>query len=522
MRKLLLLLILPFISQAQTIWTGPMTTFTKLNDADWTLEANQDRITDNVWITRANNQSIFNISDNADTSSGDCDGSSPLDTEWAFGTTADGINTLTFGPFLGTSFADCGPPSVVNQNAVLHLITDDIYIDIKFLFWTSGGNGGGFSYMRSTPGLSGDAGILLNGVVSAESNQIKNVAEPTDAQDAATKNYVDNAGIQGPAGPQGEQGIQGPTGATGPQGPQGEIGPAGADGQDGAVGATGPIGPQGPAGPQGIQGVAGADGTNGSDGADGTDGSSAYEIWVSAGNTGTEAEFLASLVGVQGEPGAQGPQGIQGETGATGSTGPAGPQGPQGIQGVAGNDGADGTNGTNGSSAYEIWIAAGNTGTEAEFLASLVGAQGEQGIQGDTGPQGPAGSGGDGFIDYSFSTLNTFFGSGLTNGNIDVRTMSLNYQYGGYMKLGFSIYNPNGYGGAGNIDIYDENSNLLYRISGNYSGNNTIDDILWAGFKIVPEMTELTFHIYCTDCPSNSSGFMENFLKRKEVVLFGQ
>ncbi len=33
---------------------------------------------------------------------------------------------------------------------VLHLITDDIYIDIKFLSWTSGGNGG-FSYERSTP-----------------------------------------------------------------------------------------------------------------------------------------------------------------------------------------------------------------------------------------------------------------------------------------------------------------------------------------------------------------------------------
>ena len=228
MRKLLLLLILPFISQAQTIWTGPMTTFTKSNDADWTLEANQDRITDNVWITRANNQSIFNISDNTDTSSGSCIGSSPHDTEWAFGTIADGINTLTFDTFLGDSFADCGPPTVVNQNAVLHLITDDIYIDIKFVFWTSGGNGGGFSYMRSTPeesGGSGDAGILLNGVVSAESNQIKNVAEPTDAQDAATKNYVDNAGIQGPQGPQGE------TGAAGTNGTNGSDGVDGADGK---------------------------------------------------------------------------------------------------------------------------------------------------------------------------------------------------------------------------------------------------------------------------------------------------
>ena len=34
--------------------------------------------------------------------------------------------------------------------------------------------------------------ILLNGVVSAENNQIKNVNNPTDDQDVATKSYVDN------------------------------------------------------------------------------------------------------------------------------------------------------------------------------------------------------------------------------------------------------------------------------------------------------------------------------------------
>ena len=75
--------------------------------------------------------------------------------------------------------------------------------------------------------------------------------------------------------------------------------------------------------------------------------------------------------------------------------GVAGPQGEQGLQGVAGNDGADGTNGvdgSNGSSAYEIWIAAGNTGTEAEFLASLVGAQGETGAQGPAGADGEDGA----------------------------------------------------------------------------------------------------------------------------------
>lgn len=135
---------------AQKEWTGSTITFTKTNNADWTLEANQDRITNNVWITRANSQSIFNISDINDTSSGDCRGTSPSDTEWAFGTIADGVGTLMFDTFLGGNFADCAPPSVLNRNAVLHLITDDIYIDIKFLSWSSGGSGGGISYQRST------------------------------------------------------------------------------------------------------------------------------------------------------------------------------------------------------------------------------------------------------------------------------------------------------------------------------------------------------------------------------------
>ena len=92
--------------------------------------------------------------------------------------------------------------------------------------------------------------------------------------------------------------------------------------------------------------------------------------------------------------GMSGPQGPQGETGATGPAGPQGEQGIQGIQGVAGADGtngSDGSDGSDGSSAYEIWVTAGNTGTESDFLASLVGAQGEQGIQGPQGETGATG-----------------------------------------------------------------------------------------------------------------------------------
>ncbi len=74
------------------------------------------------------------------------------DTEWAFGTISDGVSSLTFTTW-GVAHTDetgGNPPSLVNQDMVLHLITDDIYIDIKFLSWSSGGSGGGFSYERST------------------------------------------------------------------------------------------------------------------------------------------------------------------------------------------------------------------------------------------------------------------------------------------------------------------------------------------------------------------------------------
>ncbi|NDB79344.1 hypothetical protein EB155_05705 [archaeon] len=38
-----------------------------------------------------------------------------------------------------------------DRDLILHLIDDNIYLDIKFDSWTSNGQGGGFSYSRSTP-----------------------------------------------------------------------------------------------------------------------------------------------------------------------------------------------------------------------------------------------------------------------------------------------------------------------------------------------------------------------------------
>lgn len=58
------------------------------------------------------------------------------------------------------------------------------------------------------------------------------------------------------------------------------------------------------------------------------------------------------------------------------------------------SSGPQGPTGMDGDSAYEVAVANGFSGTESEWLASLVGAtgaQGSKGDQGDTGPQGQTG-----------------------------------------------------------------------------------------------------------------------------------
>lgn len=58
-----------------------------------------------------------------------------------------------------------------------------------------------------------------------------------------------------------------------------------------------------------------------------------------------------------------------------------GPQGIQGIQGIQGNPGVDGVDG---DSAYEVAVANGFVGTEQEWLDSLIGPQGATGPAGTT------------------------------------------------------------------------------------------------------------------------------------------
>lgn len=115
--------------------------FAKVNGTDPTEAANQDRITDNVWITRGNEGGqIYN----AKTESIADKDASPAGTLWAVGTVADKDN-LTFTPFRE---AVGKPKDVVGKDLVMQLVADSIFIDIKFIGWGADKEGS-FAYNRT-------------------------------------------------------------------------------------------------------------------------------------------------------------------------------------------------------------------------------------------------------------------------------------------------------------------------------------------------------------------------------------
>lgn len=131
-------------AQGVIIWSGPVINFTNLAGSDWTQAANQDQLTANIWFTRKITQGLFN----AASEGAFAHNVSPADTEWAIGSLSN-YSTLTYSSWesaYGGQSALLG--NIVGQQAVVHLITDNIYLGLKFTQW--GGPGGGFAYERTT------------------------------------------------------------------------------------------------------------------------------------------------------------------------------------------------------------------------------------------------------------------------------------------------------------------------------------------------------------------------------------
>ena len=160
-------------ASAVEIWSGLDHYFEKPDWADWNLPENQDYFTDNVIITRQDYEGIFNIAVenyyNFDWS--------PADTEWAFsgfngnitwnaGEGAEQYQNLVFDYWVWAlewypAYNFEGTPGVV------HLISEDIYVDILCESWTSGmeGGGGGFAWYRGVPAPGALSLLAIAGLV---------------------------------------------------------------------------------------------------------------------------------------------------------------------------------------------------------------------------------------------------------------------------------------------------------------------------------------------------------------------
>lgn len=125
------------MAKAGTIWNGPPISASNSTEPD--------KITPGVWITRGSSEGIYN----AVTESGFTHFFSPQDTEWSDGTTSGGDPTTYSYTDWNTWAKNVhgGPPNTVGVPAVVHLKSEDIYIDIMFTSWTTGGT---YAYQRST------------------------------------------------------------------------------------------------------------------------------------------------------------------------------------------------------------------------------------------------------------------------------------------------------------------------------------------------------------------------------------
>ena len=135
----------PLSTNAQTLWTNTPISFTNYPGSDPTLPSSQDRMTPNVWLTRDSSRGPFNSRYETTFAT-----YSPYDTEWANGTTANYASLSYTDWFDWSKGVNPTPIDTVGVHAVLHLISEDIYMDIEFTSWGSHG-AGGFSYVRSTP-----------------------------------------------------------------------------------------------------------------------------------------------------------------------------------------------------------------------------------------------------------------------------------------------------------------------------------------------------------------------------------
>lgn len=124
------------------IWNAGSYTFQK------TSPGQKDEIAAGTHLTRGYNGFIYNaVTQSGPTSSGEVCSAVVENVEWAYGN----INDWASLTYSGTPefIPNCQPPYIINIPMVLHLKKENIYLQLTFTYWQSGG-GGNFTYTRTT------------------------------------------------------------------------------------------------------------------------------------------------------------------------------------------------------------------------------------------------------------------------------------------------------------------------------------------------------------------------------------
>jgi hypothetical protein len=133
---------------------------------------------------------------------------SPEFTEWATGLMEDNAGleisaanyaALIFATWTSAYLGAVGN-NIIDEIAVVHLTTEDIYLDIQFTSWAIGRDGGqgGFSYVRAEPPAAGPTGDYNGDLVvnAADYTTWRNtlgdmVANPGDGADGDESGEID-------------------------------------------------------------------------------------------------------------------------------------------------------------------------------------------------------------------------------------------------------------------------------------------------------------------------------------------
>jgi glucose/arabinose dehydrogenase len=198
-RRVLILagLIVSISGRAATLWTGPMTNFVNLAGSDSAQATNQDRLTPDVWLTRGVSEGIYN----AATETGFVHFFSPQNTAWSDGDLTNYASLSYVDWDTWAKIQHGGPLGTLGINAVVHLISEDIYLSVTFNSW--GGFGGGFSYTRSTPPPVGPPLTVsidspTNGASFAAPAAVSITATTSDSNGSVTNvSFFDGAGFLG-------------------------------------------------------------------------------------------------------------------------------------------------------------------------------------------------------------------------------------------------------------------------------------------------------------------------------------